>query len=60
MSTAEEIESAVLSLAPEELSRFRSWFEKFDADEWDRQWEEDATAGRLDHLAEYDRLLGSG
>ena len=52
MSTAEEIESAVSGLPPEELSRFRTWFEKFDADSWDRQWEEDAKAGRLDHLAD--------
>jgi hypothetical protein len=52
MSTAEEIESAVSSLPPEELSRFRRWFEQFDADAWDRQWEEDAEAGRLDRLAD--------
>ena len=51
MSTAEEIESAVSGLPPEELSRFRTWFDQFDADSWDRQWEEDARAGRLDLLA---------
>jgi hypothetical protein len=52
MSTADEIESAVSGLPPEELSRFRSWFEQFDADAWDRQWEEDAKAGRLNRLAD--------
>jgi hypothetical protein len=52
MSTAEEIESAVSGLPPEELRRFRIWFDQFDADSWDRQWEEDAKAGRLDHLAD--------
>ena len=52
MSTAEEIESAISTLPPEELSRFRSWFEKFDAESWDKQWEEDAKAGRLDRIAD--------
>jgi hypothetical protein len=52
MSTAEEIESAVSMLPPEELSRFRAWFEQFDADSWDEQWEEDVKAGRLDKLAD--------
>jgi len=52
MSTAEEIESAVSGLPPAELSRFRTWFEQFDADAWDRQWEEDVKAGRLDRLAD--------
>ena len=52
MSTAEEIESAIATLPPEELNRLRAWFEQFDADSWDKQWEEDAKAGRLDRLAD--------
>lgn len=52
MSTTEEIESAVSGLPPEELGRFRAWFEQFDAESWDRQWAQDAAAGRLDRLAE--------
>ena len=52
MSTAEEIESAVSGLSPEELSRFRTWFDQFDAESWDRQFEEDVAAGRLDRLAD--------
>ena len=44
MGTAEEIESAVSTLPPAELSRFRSWFQQFDAEAWDRQREEDAAA----------------
>jgi hypothetical protein len=52
MSTAEEIESAIATLPPEELNRLRAWFEQFDADSWDNQWEEDAKAGRLDRLAD--------
>ena len=35
----------------EELARFRAWFAEFDAVQWDRQFERDVTAGRLDDLA---------
>jgi hypothetical protein len=52
MSTVEEVESAVSGMSPEELSRFRKWFQQFDADSWDRQFEEDVAAGRLDRLAD--------
>jgi hypothetical protein len=52
MSTVDEVESAVSALSADELSRFRAWFEKFDADSWDRQWEEDAKTGRLKGLAD--------
>jgi hypothetical protein len=52
MSTIDEIERAVTDLSPEDLSRFREWFLEFDAEAWDRQFEEDAAAGRLDALAD--------
>jgi len=52
MSTTEEIESAVSLLPPNELKRFRAWFERFDADSWDKQLAEDVAAGRLDRLAD--------
>ena len=35
---------------------FREWFAKFDSDVWDRQFEADVQAGKLDRLAE--RALG--
>jgi hypothetical protein len=44
----EQIESAVARLSREELSAFRSWFADFDAAAWDRQFEKDVAAGRLD------------
>ncbi|MEZ4524595.1 MAG: hypothetical protein R2941_01565 [Desulfobacterales bacterium] len=47
----EEVKSAVVKMSREELSMFRMWFEEFDADAWDRQFEEDVLAGRLDDLA---------
>jgi hypothetical protein len=36
---------------PDELAKFREWFQAFDADAWDRQFEHDAASGRLDRLA---------
>jgi len=52
MSSAKEIEEAVLRLPADELAAFRSWFAEFEADAWDRRMEEDAAAGRLDALAD--------
>lgn len=52
MTTAESIEQAVAQLPPAELAKFRRWFAEFDADAWDAQIEADATAGKLDALAE--------
>jgi hypothetical protein len=52
MSTISEIETAVKGLSREDLARFRSWFQEFDASAWDQQFEEDAHAGKLDSLAE--------
>jgi hypothetical protein len=52
MSTVKEIESAVKKLSIEELSIFRSWFQDFDAAAWDKQFEQDVHAGRLDSLAD--------
>ncbi len=48
----EEIEKVVAKLPPNQLRRFRSWYEKFDSDTWDEQIEEDIATGKLDALAE--------
>jgi hypothetical protein len=47
----QELESTVLSLRPKELKKFRTWFEKFDAEKWDEQFENDVDSGKLDSLA---------
>ena len=52
MSTIQEIAEAIRNLREEDLASFRAWFTEFDAAEWDRQFERDASAGRLDALAE--------
>lgn len=50
--TIEEIEKAVSKLPPDDLARFRTWFEEFEAARFDRKIEQDAASGRLDRLAE--------
>jgi hypothetical protein len=52
VSTVQEIEGAVAKLSREELAKFRNWFQDFDAEAWDKQFEEDVAAGRLDRVAE--------
>jgi hypothetical protein len=52
VSSIQEIEKAVSSLSKEELKAFRAWFQEFDAEAWDRQFEADVKAGRLDKLAD--------
>ncbi|EGJ32638.1 MULTISPECIES: hypothetical protein [Moorena] len=47
-----EIERAVSQLSREDLAKFRAWFAEFDAANWDRQFETDVAAGRLDALAD--------
>ncbi len=52
MSTVQQLENTVRQLSAEELAAFRSWFAEFDATEWDRQFDADVSAGRLDWLVE--------
>lgn len=50
--TVDEIEAAISRLPKDQLKRFREWYEKFDADEWDAQIEKDTLSGKLDAIAE--------
>jgi hypothetical protein len=52
MSTVKEIEQAIRALGPQDLAALRDWFAEFDAEVWDRQFEQDVAAGRLDKFAE--------
>lgn len=52
MTTLEDIEKAVAELPPDQLVRFRAWFEDFEAARFDQRIERDAKAGKLDQLAE--------
>jgi hypothetical protein len=51
MTTVAQITVAVRRLPKRELAKFRKWFVEFDAAAWDREFEEDVAAGRLDALA---------
>lgn len=48
----EDIEKAVAELPTDELAEFRKWFHAFDAEQWDRQFEQDVAKGKLAHFAE--------
>jgi hypothetical protein len=50
--TIEDIEKAVAKLPEDQLSKFRTWFEKFDATRFDQKIERDAQNGKLDTLAD--------
>jgi hypothetical protein len=52
MSNVEAIEQQIEKLSPKELAAFRRWYAAFDAESWDRQFEADVKAGKLDALAD--------
>jgi len=52
MTAIEKLEREVRKLSREDLAAFRDWFRKYDSEEWERQIEQDALAGKLDSLAE--------
>src|SRR5712691_6184916 len=56
-----ELEAAVSNLSHEELAAFRKWFVEFDAEIWDKQFEEDVAAGRFDAvIREVDEDIRAG
>ncbi len=52
MSKIEQLEREIEKLSRTQLAKFREWFRRHDATEWDRQLGTDAQAGRLDKLAD--------
>jgi hypothetical protein len=38
-------------MTPEEIASLRAWFAEYDAAQWDRQFEADVKAGKLDAMA---------
>jgi hypothetical protein len=52
MSNVESIEQQIEKFSPAELAAFRRWYAAFDAEVWDRQFETDVKAGKLDALAD--------
>ncbi|WP_420455990.1 hypothetical protein [Rubrivirga sp.] len=56
--SVQEIESAIVKLPPEQLAALGEWFDEYRADEWDRQIEANAKAGRLVAEAQADIAAG--
>ena len=52
MSRVEEIQSAIVSLSPEDYARLRQWFAERDWEQWDREIAQDAASGKLDFLSD--------
>lgn len=52
MDKVEKIEQQIQNLSAEEVSALREWFIAFDTEDWDRQFEADVQAGKLDALAD--------
>jgi len=52
---------AIMRLPPPDFGEFRTWFENYAAQMWDKQIEKDLKAGRLDALlAEVDQEYEAG
>ncbi len=51
MTSIQYLEEQVKQLTPIERQEFREWFLEWNADDWDRQIEQDAQAGKLDAFA---------
>lgn len=52
MKHISDIETAIQQLNPADLKEFRRWFAAFDSEKWDREFDQHASSGRLDALAE--------
>ena len=50
--SVQDLESAVRGLSSDQLAVFTKWFEEFVAEAWDRKFESDVAAGKLDRVAE--------
>jgi len=50
MSRVEQIEQQIAELDAAEWKELRAWFERYDAEIWDRQMETDSRNGKLRQL----------
>ena len=59
--TIPEIQRAVQELPEKDQWKFKEWLDEFMADQWDREMERDAAAGKLDKfVAEADANVKAG
>ncbi len=52
MTTVQEIKQAILNLPKTEYAEILDWLHELEEEEWDRQIEADALAGKLDFFKE--------
>lgn len=52
MSTVEEIEKAIERLPRDDFFRLSEWIRHRFEDEWDQQFQKDASSGQLDSMAQ--------
>ena len=52
MTSLAEIKEAIQNLPPAEFAEMARWFQDVQEDQWDRQIEADAAAGRLEFFKE--------
>jgi hypothetical protein len=50
--SVKELEKVIAQLSPSDLAKFSSWFDEFRAEVWDREFEADVKAGKLEALGE--------
>jgi hypothetical protein len=55
VSRVEELEGQIKALSSHEFQELRAWLAEYDAGIWDRQFDADVLAGRLDAIG--DRAL---
>ena len=51
MTTADEVQKAITGLPKVEYDKLIRWLQEYDWEQWEREFEEDVQAGRLDALA---------
>lgn len=51
MSRVEKLEKQIAALDSAEFKVLREWFERYEAEAWDRQIEADVKSGKLSELA---------
>ena len=52
MNRVKQLEQQIAELDASELKALRAWFERYDAELWDRQIKSDSGSGKLGRLAE--------
>ena len=50
--SVKELEKAISKLSASDLAKLSNWFDEFRAEQWDREFEADVKAGKLDALGE--------